>query len=128
MNYIIIHGRLTKDVTERDYTNREGKTGKMATFSVAVDKRVGEGANYFDCTAFGKLADLIATHFHQGQEIVLRGEMNMTDREKDGVKRRFWNVNVDTFDFCGRKADNAGSNKSAGAGESFEDVQSDVPF
>lgn len=120
MNEILVHGRLTDDVKERDYTTRDGKSSRMATFTVAVDQRWGDHTNYFDCSAFGKQAELIATHFHKGQEIILRGEMNSRNVEKDGIKRTYWTINVDQFDFCGKKAD---------AGDSgFEQIDKDVPF
>lgn len=116
MNQILLHGRLTDDVKVKDYTTQKGKTDKMSSFCVAVDQRWGDNTNYFDCSAFGKTADLIATHFHKGQEIVVRGEMNSRTVEKDGMKRKYWTVNVDQFDFCGKKdAD-------------FVDVNDDTPF
>lgn len=124
MNQIIIHGRLVDDVAERDYTTKEGDTKKMSTLTLAVDQRWGDNTNYFDCAAFGKTADLLATHFHKGQEIVVRGEMNSRTVDKDGTKRKYWTVNIDQFDFCGSKADN---DKKA-AGDSFEKVDQDVPF
>lgn len=122
MNQIIIHGRLADDVQVRDYKNSKGKTGKMATFSVAVDPRFGDNTNFFDCASFGdKQADLIATHFHKGQEIMLTGEMTSRVVEKDGKKTKYWTVNVDRFDFCGKRED-------IPAGNSMENVNEDVPF
>lgn len=118
MNDIMIHGRLTRDVEERDYTSQQGKSNKMAVFTVAVDQRWGDNTNYFDCAAFGKTADLIATHFHKGQEIMLRGEMNSRKVEKDGVNRVYWTINVDQFDFCGNKTDGKGN----------LDVTDEMPF
>lgn len=115
MNEILIHGRLTDDVKERDYSTQKGDKNKMATFTVAVDQRWGDNTNYFDCAAFGKTAELIATHFFKGKEILLTGEMNSRTVEKDGVKRKYWTVNVDRFDFCGNK-------------DSMEKLTEDVPF
>ena len=31
--------------------------------------------------------------------------MNSRIVEKDNVKRTYWTINVDEFDFCGKKAD-----------------------
>lgn len=121
MNQIIIHGRLVDDVTERDYETKDGDKKKMSTLTVAVDQRWGDNTNYFDCAAFGKNADLIATHFHKGQEIVIRGEMNSRTVEKDGSKRKYWTVNIDQFDFCGKK-------ENGKAADSMEQVNEDVPF
>ena len=112
-NTITIHGRLTDDVKERDYTKQDGKSGKMATFAVACDAKFGDATYYFDCSAFGKTAEVIAAHFHKGQEILVYGEM--TYRDKD--KKRFYTVNVDRFEFCGTKP-----------ADSLEQVNKDVPF
>ena len=124
MNEILLHGRLTADPEERDYTTQDGSKKKMTTITVTVDQRWGDNTNYFDCAAFGKTADLLAAHFHKGQEILLRGEMNSRTKEKDGVKRKYWTVNIDQFDFCGKKADNEGTTN----GDSLEAVNEDVPF
>ena len=116
MIQIVVHGRLTKDPEERDYKNKDGKANKMTTFTVAADQRWGDETNYFDCSIFGKAAEIVATHFHKGQEIVIRGEMNSRKIEKDGVKRVYWTINVDEFDFCGKKAD------------SMDAITDDAPF
>jgi len=121
MNQIIIHGRLVDDVKERDYKTKSGENKKMSTLTIAADQRWGDNTNYFDCATFGTQADLIATHFHKGQEILVRGEMNSRTVEKDGQKRKYWTVNIDQFDFCGKKAD---SEKT----DSFEDLNDETPF
>lgn len=117
MIQIIVHGRLTKDPEQRDYTNKNGN-GKMTTFTVAADQRWGDTTNYFDCSAFGKTGELVAAHFHKGQEIIVRGEMNSRKIEKDGVKRVYWTINVDEFDFCGSKQ----------TADSMEQLEEDSPF
>lgn len=124
MNQIVIHGRLTKDVEEKDYSTKNGKTGRLAKFTVASNPRYGEDASFFECSVFGEQrADLIATHFHKGQEIVVSGEMTSRKaKTKHDDDVTYWNVNVDTFDFCGKKADNEAS------GDSFEKVDDDTPF
>lgn len=116
MNEIMLHGRLTDDVQCRDYTTQKGKTDKMSTFCVAVAQRWGDNTNYFDCSCFGKVAEIVASHFHKGQEIIVRGEMNSRVVEKDGQKRKYWTVNVDQFDFCGKKE------------EGFVDADDAAPF
>ena len=41
----------------------------------------------------------------QGREILLEGRMESNKSEKDGQKRTFWGITVDTFEFCGSKSD-----------------------
>ena len=65
-----------------------------------------------------KTGELVAAHFHKGQEIIVRGEMNSRKIEKDGVKRVYWTINVDEFDFCGSKQN----------ADSMEQLEEDSPF
>lgn len=106
MNRIIIKGRLT-----RDPELKAGGTGtEYCRFTVAVDRRKREDpADFFDCTAFGKTAAAIGQYMAKGREILIEGRMESSTSEKDGQKRKYWGVMVDTFDFCGSKQDSAGA-------------------
>ena len=102
-NTIILHGRLT-----RDPEMKTGATGsEFCRFTVAVDKYNGKerSADFFDCTAFGKTAAAISQYMKRGKEILLTGSMESNTTEKDGSKRTYWGVKVDTFTFCGGKND-----------------------
>lgn len=99
MNSIIIHGRLVRDP--------ELKTGgsgvEFCKFTVAVDRRKKEDpTDFFDCTAFGKTGAAIAQYLKKGREILVSGRMESNTTEKDGQKRTYWGISVDTFDFCGK--------------------------
>ena len=118
-NTIILHGRLTKDPEQRQYTKRDGSTGTMSTFCVACDAKFGDATYYYDCTAAGKTGELIYTHMKKGSEILLYGEH--VYRDKDG--KRFWNVNVDRFEFCGSR-----QNSGTPSGETFQEVSDSTPF
>ena len=41
----------------------------------------------------------------KGREILVEGRMESSKTEKDGQKRTWWGVTVETFDFCGGKSD-----------------------
>ena len=105
MNKIIIKGRLTRDP--------ELKTGgsgvEYCKFTVAVDRRKvkdkEQETDFFDCTAFGNTGAAIAKYMAKGREILVEGRMESSNSEKDGVKRTFWGVTVDTFEFCGSRND-----------------------
>ena len=107
MNRIIIKGRLTMDP--------ELKTGssgiEFCKFTVAVDRRRGKDkekeTDFFDCTAFGQTGVAISKYFTKGREILAEGRMESSKSDKDGVKRTFWGVTVDTFEFCGGKSDSS---------------------
>lgn len=84
MNVLVMMGRLTKDADIR-YT-QDGKA--VAGFSIAVDRRFKrEGqpdADFFNCTAFGKLAEFVEKYIHKGTKVVISGELqnnNYTNKE-----------------------------------------------
>ena len=105
MNKIIIKGRLVRDP--------ELKTGgsgvEFCKFTVAVDRRPVKDkekeTDFFDCTAFGKTGAAISQYMSKGREILVEGRMESSKTEKDGQKRTWWGITVDTFDFCGKKED-----------------------
>ena len=107
MNRIIIKGRLTRDP--------ELKTGgsgiEFCKFTVAVDRRKGKDkeqeTDFFDCTAFGNTGVAISKYVTKGREILVDGRMESTKTEKDGQKRTWWGVTVDTFEFCGGRSESA---------------------
>lgn len=104
LNFIIIHGRLT-----RDPELRQTASGiEVCNFTVAVDRpknKEGERiTDFFACAAYRERAQLIANHFSKGKEIIVTGRMQsrrFTDR--DNVERTAWELTVDSFDFCGSK-------------------------
>ena len=114
MNKIIIKGRLT-----RDPELKTGASGaEFCKFTVAVDRRQAKDkekeTDFFDCTAFGKTGAAISQYMNKGREILVEGRMESSRTEKDGQKRTYWGVMVDTFEFCGSKQDGGGSAVPAG--------------
>ena len=105
MNKIIIKGRLVRDP--------ELKTGgsgvEFCKFTVAVDRRKikdkEKETDFFDCTAFNNTGVAISKYMSKGREILVEGRMESRKAEKDGVKRTYWGITVDTFEFCGGKSD-----------------------
>lgn len=123
MNKIIIKGRLT-----RDPEMKTGASGvEFCKFTVAVDRRVSKDkakdkqADFFDCTAFGATGGAIKAYMTKGREILVEGRMESSTSEKDGNKRTFWGVTVETFEFCGNKSDSPAPATAA------EPVQVDPP-
>lgn len=107
MNKIIIHGRLT-----RDPELKTGASGvEFCKFTVAVDRKLSKekmanrNTDFFDCTAFGQTGVAISKYLTKGREILVEGRMESSTSDKDGQKRTFWGVTVDTFDFCGSRQD-----------------------
>ena len=123
MNNIVIHGRLTRDPELKTYKTRKGDSGQICNFTVAVDKRIGEGADFFSCTAFGKSAENVNKWFHKGDGIVVSGEM--TSNKKDD--RTYWGISVQSWDFAEKKNTDA-SGSASDTPPTFEEVDESVPF
>ena len=128
MNRIIIKGRLT-----RDPELKTGSSGiEFCKFTVAVDRRRGKDkekeADFFDCTAFGQTGVAISKYFTKGREILAEGRMESSKSDKDGMKRTFWGVTVDTFEFCGGKNDAAPAEASADPSRFTPVETEELPF
>ncbi len=107
LNHIVIHGRLT-----RDPELKQTPSGvSVVSFSVAVDRayRSSEDkqTDFFTVVCWRGLADMVSKCFFKGKEIVVSGEMQSRKwQDKDGNNRIAWELNANTVDFCGSKADN----------------------
>lgn len=130
MNKIILIGRLTADPDVRI----KGST-QWASFSLAVDRRFKkEGApttDFFNCVAFGKLAELFNQYVFKGSKIAISGEMQCDKyTDKEGNKRNSWQVVVGEMDFCESKKESAKA--AMDSDEDFmelpEDLPEEVPF
>lgn len=100
MNKCILMGRLTRDPEVR-YSN-DGKA--IAKFAVAVDrkfKREGESeADFFNCTSFGKTAEVIEKYVKKGSKVAIVGRIeNSNYTNRNGEKVYAVNILVDEFEF-----------------------------
>ena len=90
MNKFQFMGRLTKDPEVR-YTS--GNNTQVTTFSLAVNRRfVAQGgerqADFFNLTAFGKIAEFCSKYFKKGQQVLVTGRIqNRTWEDNNGQKR-----------------------------------------
>lgn len=122
MNNITIHGRITRDPELKTYTNRKNESGSMCNFTVAVNRSVGEDADFFNCTAFGKSGETISKWFHKGDGIVVSGEMQ-GNKKND---KTYWGIVVRNWDFAEKK--DGASKPSNDVPNGFEELNEDVPF
>lgn len=112
MNKVILMGRLTRPPEVR-YSQGESQTA-IARFSLAVDrrwKREGEpDADFFSCTAFGRLADFAEKYLNQGTKIIVVGRIqNDNYTNKEGQKVYSVQVLLDEIEFAESKSASAGS-------------------
>lgn len=125
MNLVILKGRLTKSPTLLF-----GKSGTGYTsINVAVDrysKDKDSNADFINCTAFGKTAELIAERFTKGQEIIIEGNLKVDVFEKDDKREYKTSVLIQRVEFCGSKKN---ENKETEEGPNETNPNSDeFPF
>ena len=106
LNLIVLHGRLTADPELKQ--TQSGVS--LCNFTIAVGRSYKSGedeiTDFFNCTAWRGLGEMIAKHFKKGKEIALYGEMQSQRwTDTDGNNRISWVVSVKSIDFCGSKSD-----------------------
>lgn len=124
VNKVFLIGRLTNDVELK--VTPQGKN--VASFSVAVDKQTGEGADFFEVTAWEKLAELLDQYVHKGSKIHIEGSLQQQTWEQDGKKRSKVSIVARDVTFLDTKSDvqtNTQSNSNA-SNNSID--MSQIPF
>ena len=128
MNLVILKGRLTKSPT---LLFEKSGTG-YAIINIAVNrysKDKESSADFINCTAFGKTAELIAERFTKGQEILIQGNLKVDVFEKDDKREYKTSVLIERVEFCGSKKDKENENKETEEGANETDPNSDeFPF
>ena len=136
LNHVIEIGRLTRDISERDFGYTTGGTARL-NLSIAVnssEKRNGawqDKVSYFDVTVWGKTAENIKSYLHKGKQIAVYGYLEQQRWEKDGQKFSKVVIVANTVQLLGGNENNAapqepaGDYQSAGSGDDFPE---DIPF
>lgn len=119
MNSVIMSGRLTADPQVR-VTNGD-KPITIANFTLAVD-RIGKdaGADFINCTAFDKTAELMEKYVKKGNKIIAEGRIatgSYTD--KDGKKVYTTSVTVSRVEFCFGKNENEAAHPEIATADGF---------
>lgn len=134
LNKVVLCGKLTADVELKITTN--GKS--VCSFSLAVNRRpyldnnghkVVE-ADFPNCVAWGKTAEIIATYFKKGSSLCITGAVLTRSWEKDGQKHYVTEINVDEamfVDFRSDKKQESATPVSEALGNSTVAAGADVP-
>lgn len=114
MNKVIMMGRLTNDPEIR-YSQGENSTA-VARFSIAVDRRYrreGEpDADFFNCTAFGKIGEFVEKYLSKGTKVVLTGRLqNNNYTNRDGQQVYSVRIMVEEMEFAESKSASNGQNQ-----------------
>ncbi len=116
MNRVILCGRLVRD-PEIKYSQGE-KPMAVAKFTLAVDrkfKKEGEqSADFINCTAFGKTAEVIEKYVFKGTKLIVEGRWQTGSyTNKDGNKVYTNDCAVDSIEFCESKSQQEKNNAPA---------------
>lgn len=126
INRLQIAGRLTRD-PELKYS-ADGKP--IAKFAVAVSRKVKseEQTSFFNCVAFDKAAEYLASNVKKGMPVLCEGRMNQREWEKDGVKRRDFEVQCNSVQLLGWPETVKQDEQRVSGGNRVVDESEDIPF
>ena len=132
MNRVILVGRTTKDA-ELGFIGATG-TPKM-NFSLAVERNYQKDKNnkkvdFINCEQLGKHVENLCQYVTKGKQILVEGELNIDNYEKDGEKRSFTKVKVDRLEFLGNATTEKKTNADTLEFTDFQEVNDDedIPF
>lgn len=148
LNSVIMMGRLTAD-PELRHTN---SNIPVTSFTIAVERSFARAGterqtDFFDVVAWNKQAEFVSRYFRKGQLVAVQGRLETRSYEdKNGVKRKAYEIVVDSVHFAESKRDSmsggqtmsrmdetsqitpAFSNSDAGDFAEISDGDDDLPF
>lgn len=136
LNRVIMMGRLT---AEPECKNTQSGT-PMVRFTLAVDRDYSQGderqTDFLDIQAWRKTAEFVSKYFHKGQLVAVQGRIQTGSyTDKDGNKRKSWDIVADQVYFAESKRDSGGRDVNVerddepSAGGDFVPVaDDDLPF
>lgn len=116
MNTVQLIGRLTRDPEVR-YSQGVIPLA-VARYTLAVNRAVKKDnehpeADFISCVAFGKSGEFAEKWLKKGMRIGVEGRIQTgTFTDKDGIKRKSFDVIVNKHHFCDSKADAASKEMS----------------
>ena len=99
MNKVILIGNVGRD-PEMRYTP-QGQA--VTSFSVATSYGKGDGevTEWFNCSAWGKQAELTDEYLRKGSQVYVEGRIRSREYEVDGKTRFSLDVSVNQVQFLG---------------------------
>ena len=133
INRVVLVGRLTKDPILR----KTGSGASVVSFTVACDRRIKtEGqptADFINCVAWNKVADLMAQYLHKGSLVGVEGRIQTRNYDDQTGKRVYiTEVVADSVQFLESKSNTQTSepnlNQQQEQSEGPEINPDDLPF
>ena len=132
MNKVVLTGRKVRDA-ELGFIGATG-TPKMS-FSIAVERNYQKDKNnkkvdFISCEMIGQHTEKLCQYVNKGKAILVEGELNIEQYEKNGEKRSYTKVKVDRLEFLSSSNNNENkSNTNALEFTEFQEVDNDeIPF
>lgn len=118
-NRVILMGNLTRDPELRHLPSNMAVTSiGLAVNDRWKDKQTGEWkdkANFIDCEAFGRTAEVINEYFRKGRPIMIEGKLRLDQwQDQSGNNRSKLKVVIDSFEFVGGREDGPGGGGGGG--------------
>jgi single-strand DNA-binding protein len=101
LNRITLIGRLTRDPELK--TTSTGKT--LVEFSIAVNKRGRDGADFFYVKAWEKTGNYVKEYLEKGRLVAVDGRLETNQYEKDGKQVTSYFVTADNVNGLDRPKD-----------------------
>ena len=132
LNKIILMGRLTRDPDLR----RTQSGTAVASFTLAVDRdykpQDGEReTDFIDIVAWRGTGEFVSKYFSKGRMAVVEGRLQVRDwKDRDGAKRRSYEVIADSVYFGDSKRSESGTPAEASGEfqELPEEEKGELPF
>ena len=124
MQKFIFTGNLTADVELKNVANDK----VVANFSAAVGRPHSEETDFFNVEVWGKQAENCDKYLKKGSKVLVVGYIKTRSYEdKDGVKRKVWEVNAQQVEFLSPKTrtDDAAETRKA---TEFDPGDEKLPF
>ena len=134
MNKVLLVGRHTRDPELR--TTPGGMAVTRFTLAVSqnfTNKNGERGADFINCSAWGRQADNISKYCHKGSLVSAEGRIRTSSYDaQDGTKRYTTDVVIDEFQFLDSKAsrgvDDGGFNNAPSSNQSTEPTSEVTPY
>ena len=118
MNKVILIGRLTRE-PELKILESGKEVGK---FTLAVDRFKKGEADFFNCVAWGKVAEVVANYTQKGSKIMVEGRVETRTYDKDGSKVFYTEVIVSNVELLDSKKQSVEPDNSRTTDEEIDDI------
>ena len=120
MNKIIVTGNLTKDM-EVEITSNDKIHGKL---SIANNVGYGENqkTNFLMCDLYGQRVDTLSKYLVKGAKVLINGQLNVTNIEKEDGWKTYVNVYVEDIELL-KFVDDEKENKSNKTTKSYKNYK-----